>query len=295
MGAGQPAEWRVEYDLGGAVGNHLCRCRAGRAPVPGRGHDQEKDDDPSGRTEQLGLPAARSEAGERGERGPRSAPELAPPAEQCAGDAAAANAPVMPVASHAVAQNPGAGHAGALLPRAGVERKRRAVSGALLRSRCHSRCRTRRAVLGRRPCSTTSAADGSAGVGARARARAASRGSIGVAAHRFARAGIVPGGSVYGAVARPVVGRPAAAPATPARADRAGRRHEHPPGRGPAGRRRSRGGATARHAARRGARPLHLEGDHRSGVRTGTAPAEGSAVAPRPAHVVGRPGGAPGM
>ena len=48
----------------------------------GRCHDQEKDDDPSGRTEQLGLPAARSEAGERGERGPRSAPELTPRAEQ---------------------------------------------------------------------------------------------------------------------------------------------------------------------------------------------------------------------
>ena len=94
------------------------QCHTGRRNVgQGRGHDQEKDDDPSGRTEQLGLPAARSEAGERGERGPRSAPELAPPAEQCAGDAAAANAPVMPVASHAVAQNPGAGHAGALLPR----------------------------------------------------------------------------------------------------------------------------------------------------------------------------------
>ena len=94
------------------------QCHTGRRNVgQGRCRDQEKDDDPSGRTEQLGLPAARSEAGERGERGPRSAPELAPPAEQCAGDAAAANAPVMPVASHAVAQNPGAGHAGALLPR----------------------------------------------------------------------------------------------------------------------------------------------------------------------------------
>ena len=97
--------------------------RTGRRNVDqGRCHDQEKDDDPRGRTEQLGLPAARSEAGERGERGPRSAPELASPAEQCAGDAAAANTPVMPVASHAVAQNPGAGHAGAghagaLLPR----------------------------------------------------------------------------------------------------------------------------------------------------------------------------------
>ena len=94
------------------------QCHTGRRNVgQGRCHDQEKDDDPSGRTEQLGLPAARSEAGERGERGPRSAPELAPRAEQCAGDAAAANTPVMPVASHAVAQEPGAGYAGALLPR----------------------------------------------------------------------------------------------------------------------------------------------------------------------------------
>ena len=70
-----------------------------------------------GQTSQLGLPAAPGEAGEQGERGPRSAPELAPRAEQCAGDAAAVTAPVVPVASHAVAQNPGAGHAGALLPR----------------------------------------------------------------------------------------------------------------------------------------------------------------------------------
>ena len=32
---------------------------------------------------------------------------------------------------------------------------------------------------------------------------------------------------------------------------------------------------TTRYAARRGARPLHLEGEHRPGVRPGTAPAEG--------------------
>ena len=83
----------------------------------GRGHDQEKDDDLSGRTEQLGLPAAPGEAGEQGERGPRSAPELAPPAGECAGDAAAVNTRVAPVASHAVAQDPGAGHAGAQRPR----------------------------------------------------------------------------------------------------------------------------------------------------------------------------------
>ena len=90
--------------------------RTGRRNVgQGRGHDQ--DHDSAGRTKQVGLPAAPSEAGEQRERGPRSAPELAPRAEQCAGDAAAVTAPVVPVASHAVAQNPGAGHAGALLPR----------------------------------------------------------------------------------------------------------------------------------------------------------------------------------
>ena len=70
-----------------------------------------------GRTRQLGLPAAPGKAGEQGERGPRSAPELAPPAGECAGDAAAVNTRVAPVASHAGAQDPGAGHAGALLPR----------------------------------------------------------------------------------------------------------------------------------------------------------------------------------
>ena len=70
-----------------------------------------------GQTRQLGLPAAPGEAGEQGERGPRSAPELAPPAGECAGDAAAVNTRVAPVASHAVAQDPGAGHAGAQLPR----------------------------------------------------------------------------------------------------------------------------------------------------------------------------------
>ena len=90
--------------------------RTGRRNVgQGRCHDQ--DHDSAGRTRQLGLPAAPSEAGERAERGHQSAPELAPPAEQCAGDAAAVNAPVAPVASYAVVQDRGAGHAGARLPR----------------------------------------------------------------------------------------------------------------------------------------------------------------------------------
>ena len=79
------------------------QCRTGRRHV--------------GRTRQLGLPAAPGEAGERGERGHQSTPELAPRAEQCSGEASAVNAPVVPVASHAVAQDRGAGHAGALLPR----------------------------------------------------------------------------------------------------------------------------------------------------------------------------------
>ena len=79
------------------------QCRTGRRHV--------------GRTRQLGPPAAPSEAGGRGERGSQSAPGFAPPAGECAGDAAAVNAPVVPVASHAVAQDRGAGHAGVLLPR----------------------------------------------------------------------------------------------------------------------------------------------------------------------------------
>ena len=92
------------------------QCRTGRRNVgPGRCHDQ--DHDSAGRTRQLGLPAAPGEAGERGERGRRSAPEFAPPAGECSGDAAAVNAPVVPVASHAVAQDRGAKHAGAPLPR----------------------------------------------------------------------------------------------------------------------------------------------------------------------------------
>ena len=92
------------------------QCRTGRRNVgQGRCHDQ--DHDSAGRTSQLGLPAAPGEAGEQGERGHQSTPGLAPRAEQCASDAAAVNTPVVPVASHAVAQNPGAEHAGALLPR----------------------------------------------------------------------------------------------------------------------------------------------------------------------------------
>ena len=98
----------------------ISQCRTGRRNVgQSRCHDQDQDQDhdSAGRTLQLGLPAAPGEAGEQGERGPQSTPGLAPPAGQCSGNAAAANAPVVPVANHAVAQDRGAGHAGALLPR----------------------------------------------------------------------------------------------------------------------------------------------------------------------------------
>ena len=103
----------------------------------GRGHDQ--DHDSAGGTRQLGLPAAPGEADEQGERGHRSepgfappagecsrdvrerghrsAPRVAPPAGECTGDVAAGNTPAVPVASRSGAQAPGAGHAGALLPR----------------------------------------------------------------------------------------------------------------------------------------------------------------------------------
>ena len=81
----------------------------------GRGHDQ--DHDSAGGTRQLGLPAAPGEADEQGERGHRSAPGVAPPAGECTGEVAAGNTPAVPVASRAGAQAPGAGHAGAPLPR----------------------------------------------------------------------------------------------------------------------------------------------------------------------------------
>ena len=148
-------------------------------------------------TRQLGLPAAPGEADEQGERGHRSAPGGAPPAGECSGDVAARNTPAVPVASRSGAQAPGGGHAGALLPRSELSvGKRVAVSSALLHSRCCSRCcsrcrcRPRHAVIGRRPCSTNSAADEFLGVDARARA---GHGSSGVAAHLFARAGTTPG------------------------------------------------------------------------------------------------------
>ena len=279
----------------------------------GRGHDQ--DHDSVGRTRQLGLPAAPGEADEQGERGHRSAPGFTPPAAECSGDVrerghrstpggapaagectgemAAGNTPAVPVASRSGAQTPGAAHAGAPLPRP-------ELNGNALPFPAPS-------------CAPVAAPGASAGAGAPSSdegpaaqllpptdfsastpepepvmAAAESRHTA------CARAGTTPGRSVCGAVARHGVGGPAAAPAAPARTDRAGRRHEHPPSRQPAGRRRSRGAAAARHTARRGARPLHIEGEHRPGVRTGTAPAEGSHGAPRSAHVVGRPGGARG-
>ena len=167
--------------------------RTGRRNVgQGRCHDQ--DHDCAGRTRQLGLPAAPGEAGEQRERGPRSAPGLAPRAEQCAGDAAAVNTPVVPVTSQVVAQDRGAGHAGTLLPRPELN-----GNAALFPApSCAS------APVPVAGPAAPSSDDGPApqllpptdligigigiGIGARGRARAGC-GSIGVAAHRFARAG----------------------------------------------------------------------------------------------------------
>ena len=216
VGAGQPAERRVEYDVGGGSWKPPLPAPNGPSAraIPGIGMSVRiaatiRTTIALAEPRQLGLPAAPGEADEQGqrghrsapgfappagecsgdvrERGHRSAPRVAPPAGECTGDVAAGNTPAVPVASRSGAQAPGAGHAGALLPADGVERKRVAVSGALLRSRCCSRCRPRlrRAVIGRRPCSTTSAADEFLGVDARART---GHGSSGVAAHRFARA-----------------------------------------------------------------------------------------------------------
>ena len=83
----------------------------------GQGRGRDQDHDCAGGTRQLGLPAAPGEADEQGERGHRSAPGFAPPAGECSGDVAAGSTPAVPVASRAGAQAPGAGHAGALLPR----------------------------------------------------------------------------------------------------------------------------------------------------------------------------------
>ena len=91
--------------------------RTGRRSVgQGSGGDQDQDQDSAGQTRHLGLPAAPGEAGEQGDRGARSASGLALRAEQYAGDPAALNASDVPVANHAVAQDPGDGRAGALLP-----------------------------------------------------------------------------------------------------------------------------------------------------------------------------------
>ena len=164
--------------------------RTGRRNVgQGRGHDQ--DHDSAGRTRQLGPPAAPGEAGERGERGRQSTPGLAPPTGQCSGDAAAVNAPVVPVASHAVAQDRGAGHNGALLPRP-------ELNGSAARFPAPS-CAP--VVAPAAPASDEGSAPQllppthlpALGASARARALSAGRRSIGVAACRFAGAGIVPG------------------------------------------------------------------------------------------------------
>ena len=131
---------------------------------------------PRAGTRQLGLPAAPGEADEQGERGHRSAPGFAPPAAECSGDVrerghrsapggappasectgdvAAGNTSAAPVASRAGAQAPRHRTCRRATAAVGVERKRVAVSGTLLRyrccsrRRCGSRCRLRRAVIG---------------------------------------------------------------------------------------------------------------------------------------------------
>ena len=197
---------QLEATFAGAERAERQSCTGRRNVGPGRCRDQ--DHDSAGGTRQLGLPAAPGEADEQEERGHRSAPGFTPPAaecsgdvrerrpgsapglaprpEQCSGDAGAVNTPVVPVASHAVAQDRGAGHASAPLP--DLIGSAVLISGVLLRSRA----RSRRAGIGRRSCSTTAAADGSPRACARARARVG-RGSIGVAAPRFTDAGITPG------------------------------------------------------------------------------------------------------
>ena len=241
------------------------------------------------------MPASRSEAGERGELGPRSAPELAPPAEQCAGDAAAANAPVMPVASHAVAQNPGAGHAGALLPRPELNGNAApfptpscapvAIPDAGLAAPSSDEGHAPQLLP---PTDLPE----SAPVPAPILPVAASSESQ---HHRFKRARNRTG-RIRLRSCRPAGRRPH-------RCCTSQRQRELIEQAAGMSTRQVAGLLAAaapevvppRDTLRTVApRPLHLEGDHRSGVRTGTAPAEGSAVAPRPAHVVGRPGGAPG-
>ena len=73
----------------------------------GRGH----------RSEPGFTPPAAECSGDVRERGLRSAPGGAPPAGECCGDVTAGNTPAVPVGSRSGAQTPGAGHAGALLPR----------------------------------------------------------------------------------------------------------------------------------------------------------------------------------
>ena len=106
---------QLETTFAGAERAERQRHTGHRNVGQGRGHDQ--DHDSAGGTRQLGLPAAPGEADEQGERGHRSAPGVAPPAGECTGEVAAGNTPAVPVASRAGAQAPGAGHAGAPLPR----------------------------------------------------------------------------------------------------------------------------------------------------------------------------------
>ena len=96
--------------------------RAGRAPEPYRAPERRSGSLPrsgSGsrfcRPNQAAWAAAGRSGRAKGKRAPIDA-GASPRAEQCSGDAAVGNTPMLPVANHAVAQNPGAGHAGAPLP-----------------------------------------------------------------------------------------------------------------------------------------------------------------------------------
>ena len=130
----------------------------------GQGRGRDQDHGSAGRTRQLGLPAAPGEADEQGERGHRSAPGFAPPAGECSGDVAAGNTPAVPMASRAGAQAPGAGHAGAPLPRPELNGNAAPFPAPSCAPVAAPGAGAARAVIGRMPCSTTPAADGSPGI-----------------------------------------------------------------------------------------------------------------------------------
>ena len=273
----------------------------------GQGCCHDQDHGSAGGTGQLGLPAAPGEAGEQRERGHQSAPELAPPAEQCSDDAAAVNTPVVPVVSYAGAQAPGAGHAG--------------HAGALLQ---------RPELNGHAAPSPAPSCDRAPGAGAGAGAvvgPAAPSSDEGPAPQPLPPTDLPAQASAPAPapvpvlpVAAPSVSLPAASLASePLRDDPFAELSPGPLSAAPLlhpQRQRElieqAAGMSTRQVANllaaaapevlpprdtlRAAAPdrYTLKVKHRPGVRTGPAPVEGSHVACRPAHVVGRPGGARG-